>query len=239
MIGSGRVLRIVLVVVGVAVLVVVAFWAIAGATTDAATELYRVEAADVAGLDMDSQAGDISVVVEDGDDIVVRSRRTSSLWNDASSDVTVAGATLSVSSGCDRAVLFADCEVDHDVAVPPDALANLTVDATAGSISVRGFGGEVEISTTAGRVTLLDFTGPTATLRSTAGQIVVDAARPPQELDVSTTAGEIDITVPDEPYRVSTETTAGAVDVDVRQDPDGDRSISARTTAGTIDISRR
>ena len=227
-------------VLGVIILVLVAMWAITELARTTTSQEQQVAADEVDALELQGEAGSISIVVEERGDISVRSELTSGLWDEISSDMTLAEGTLSVIDDCDRGVpFFTDCQVDHELVVPPEVLSSISIQATAGAIAVRGFGGELDVFTTAGRIVVSDFAGPTADLRSTAGQILVDAVVAPQNIDVSTTAGEIAILVPDEPYRVSTDTTAGSVEVDVREDPDADRSISVSSTAGTIRITRR
>jgi DUF4097 and DUF4098 domain-containing protein YvlB len=238
--GRRRGLRLVIGVLVVIALLLVALWAITELARTTTSQEQPLAADEVDALEVRSEAGSISIVVEERGDIAVRSELSSGPWDEISSDVTLAEGTLSVTDDCDRGVpFFTDCQVDHELAVPPEVLTSISIQATAGAIDIRGFDGELDVFTTAGRIVVSDFAGPTASLRSTAGQILVDARVAPQSIDASTTAGEIALVVPDEPYRVSTDTTAGSVEVDVHEDPDAERSLSASSTAGTIRITRQ
>ena len=238
--GGRRGLWVVLGIFGVIVLVLVAMWAITELARTTTSQEQQLAADEVDALELRGEAGSISIVIEERADIGVRSELTAGLFDEVDSDVTLAEGTLSVTDDCDRGVpFFTDCQVDHELVVPPEVLDRISIQATAGAIDVRGFDGDLDVFATAGRIVVSDFTGPAADLRSTAGQILVDATVAPQSIDVSTTAGEIAILVPDETYRVETDTTAGTVEVDVREDPDADRSITASSTAGAIRITQR
>ena len=227
-------------IVGLIILVLLAMWAITELARTTTSQEQQLAADEVDALELQGAAGSISIVIEERGDISVRSELTSGLWDAVSSDVTLAGGTLSVTDDCDRGVpFFTDCQVDHELVVPPEVLDSISIQTTAGAIEVRGFDGELDVFATAGRIVVSNFAGPTANLRSTAGQILLDATVAPESIEVTTTAGEIAIRVPDETYRVSTDTTAGTVEVDVREDPDAARSLSASSTAGTIRITRR
>lgn len=223
-------------ILAIVVLLAVAVAAIAAVTRETATEQRSFSSDDVGEIEVRGTAGEMDVLVEDRDDIAVTTRLTSRLWERASSDMHLADGTLAVESDCRRTVFFTGCTVEHIILLPADAVARVQLAATAGAIEVEGFAGDLEVTTTAGRIELLAFSGRTARLKTTAGEISVQAEVAPELLEVETTAGEVDIVVPDEAYRVVAETTVGDQDVNVRQDPDADRRISVSTTAGSITI---
>lgn len=234
--SSLRPLWIVLGILVVLVLVAGAVFAVGFALSETATSGQTLSPEEVEAIEVRGTAGDVQVVVEDREDIRVESRRSSSLWTDAVSEVEVRDGVLSVVGDCDPDWFVSFCTVEHTIAVPPDVVSRLDVTTTAGAVEVLGFGGDVDAETTAGSVELLDFAGETATLTTTAGQITLEARVAPQLIEATTTAGEIDVLVPDEVYHVSTQTTVGDVDVDVRQDPDADRRIDVETTAGSVTV---
>lgn len=226
-------------ILGILVLAAVALWAIAALTedTELAEQTFSVEG--VSAVVVSGEAGDITVAVEDRSDIEVTSELTSSLWSEVRNQVETNDGALTVTSECDNILFAFNCSATHTIRVPFDAVGELDLSTTAGTISVTGSSAEVDARTTAGDVELLDYSGESATLRTTAGGITVDAATAPRSISAETTAGEIVITVPDEVYDVDTDTTAGDVDIGVRTDPGADRAISASTTAGQIRITNR
>ena len=224
-------------ILGILVLAAVALWAVAELTTETELAEQTVSVEGVTQIVVSGEAGDIAVVVEDRSDIALTSELTSSLWSEVRNQVDTGDGTLTVGSECDNAFFVFNCSAAHTIRVPTDAIGDLDLTTTAGTIAVTGSSADIDAQTTAGDIDLLDFSGTGATLRTTAGGITVDATVAPRSISAETTAGRIVITVPDEVYDVDTDTTAGDVDVSVRTDPNADRTISASTTAGEITIS--
>ena len=209
------------------------------ATRDIAVVEDAFDVSTLTSLDIAGVAGDVDIVVEDRADVLVTSRLSSSLWNDASAGASLDDGTLTLDSGCERQWLTVYCTADQTVAVPADALSHIDITTTAGDVMVTGFDGEVSLLTRAGDVVLRDFGGETAVMETTAGNVVIEAGSALRSLEARTTAGDVDVTVADETYLVTTDTSVGDVDVAVRQAPDADRRITVRTSAGDISIRRR
>lgn len=214
-IGLTVLAAIVMLAVGASVVAAVSF---AGREISSTTQSFDATA--IESLDVTTLAGDVRILVEERDDIALTSRISSTRWSEPVSSAEVSGGSLIIASGCESRLLGLRCAASHTVAVPSDVAFDLDLETTAGDIRVDGF------------------TGETAVVETTAGDITFGALSAPVRLDVTTTAGNIRIVVPDEVYRVATDTTVGGAEVQVRQDRDADRVITAETTAGRIRIAR-
>lgn len=190
-------------------------------TQEVSTARRTFDVARVDSLYISSLAGDVEVVVEERADIAVDSRLSSALGYEVASTAGVSGRSLVIASRCDLRLFATRCAASHTVAIPSDVAIDLELETTAGDITVDGFSGE------------------TATIETTAGNIVFDTSRAPRRLESRTAAGDIRLTVPDEVYRVATGSTIGEAEVEVRHDRDADRVISAETTVGRILVARR
>jgi len=131
----------------------------------------------------------------------------------------------------------------------------VAVTTSAGTVSVTGTTGGVDLRTSAGRVDVTDVAGP-ARLHSSAGaiagtvnggdvnastaagSIALDVTGDPGHLSATSRAGGVTLTVPDHTYAVDFDTSAGDVELDVRIDLDATRRITARSSAGDITIRR-
>jgi len=232
-----RGLRALIKVVGVLLLLVGAFWLVGVVTeeTDSSQDTLSAEAIDRIAVQVDS--GRIEIRAEERADVAVTAERVSSLWSQSASSVDVSDGTLSATGGCESTLFMSSCAVNYTILVPESSVTEIEARTTAGQIEIDGSSAEVNAETTAGEIRLIDYSGLSAALTTTAGGVTVEAVTPPETLTVETTAGGVDITVPDAGYRVVTDTTVGNVDVAVDQDSESDRSIVVSTTAGGITIS--
>lgn len=222
--------------VAVLLLLIVAFWALIFFTSESETLEESFDVGDIERIVIEGEAGDIELDVVDRDDIALSSELNSNVLAEAESSIDVEGNTLTVTSGCDPLFFALNCSVNHSIEVPVDAVEELELTTTAGDVDVSSFSGNVTLRATAGGIRLIEFSGVSADLETTAGSITVRATEAPELLSAQTTAGEVEIVVPDEIYSVSTDTTAGDADVLVRQDPESELVIEASTTAGDIRI---
>lgn len=206
---------------------------------DTATTTDALDASAVDALAVRTPAGEVTVTAADRDDIRVVARATSGLFSDADVDVRVEGDQLVLIGDCDG-IGIGTCTVAFEVEVPRDRALQVEVDTTAGEIALRGLTEDIDVRTTAGRVQLLDFAGPSASVVTTAGSIEAVATADVDRLDLRTTAGSIEVAIDDtEPLRVDVATTVGSQSVSVDQSVDADREVIARTTAGEIRITGR
>lgn len=231
-----RGLKLFITVIGVLLLVVGGIWLLGVATQATEVSEDTVAADGIDRVTVQVESGRVEIVVEERPDIAIATERISSAWNDPQSSVDVADGTLAAIGECESTFFMSNCAVNYTIAVPQDMITQLDVTTTAGEIEIQGSAAEVNARTTAGEIRLLDYSGLSANLTTTAGRVTVQVVTPPETLTVETTAGGVDITVPDVGYRVATDTTVGDVDVTVSQDPDSERSIVVATTAGGISI---
>jgi len=242
--GGRRVLTIVVIIALVAVALASLPWFL---STDTSTEAF--DGANVTRAEIDVDGG---VVVRAGQRVEVVFSRSWRLRPPAV-DAGVDNGVLQVNGRCPNFALFSRCSTDAEVTVPAEA--QVAVVTSAGSITVDGVQGGVELRSSAGGIDVRDVAGP-AHLRSSAGAIHgtltggdVDAESsaggvtltldgPFERLSATSSAGGIDLTVPDEAYRVDADTSAGSVNTDVRTDPDATREIYARSSAGSVTIRR-
>lgn len=228
--------KLVITVIGVLLLVAGGVWLLGVATQ--ATEVSEDTVADD-GIDrvmVQVESGRVEIVVEERSDIAITTERVSSAWSDPQSSVDVDDGTLTATGECESTFFTSNCAVNYTIAVPPEMITQLDITTTAGQIDIQGSSADVNARTTAGAITLIDYSGPSADLKTTSGGVTVHAFTAPESLTVETVAGGVDITVPDVGYQVSTDTTVGGIDVTVSQDSDSNRSIAVKTTAGGISI---
>jgi hypothetical protein len=164
-----------------------------------------------------------------------------------------AGGRLVIDSSC-PVVLAQECEIDYEIAVPPDVrvvvdargadveAADLRTDeplllhSSAGDVSAeRVVAPELDAGSSAGDVRLLEIGSPRIEARSSAGDVRVDALSPLTRLAARSSAGDVDVVVPEGVYALTA--TAGAGDVRagaIRTDPDSRRSLELRSSAGDV-----
>ena len=164
-----------------------------------------------------------------------------------------AGGRLAIDSSC-PVVLAQECEVDYDIAVPPDV--RVTVDSGAGDVEaadlrmdkpleLRSSAGDVgaervtapELAARsgAGDVRLLEIRAPRIEARSSAGDVRAEALAPLTRLLASSSAGDVDVVVPEGVYALTASAGAGDVRAGaIRTDPESRRSLELRSSAGDV-----
>jgi len=122
------------------------------------------------------------------------------------------------------------------VAVPPAA----TVEArsSAGGVKVTGLTGPLTLRTSAGSIRGENLRSTTVDAETSAGEVLLSFAEPPQDVRASTSAGSATVLVPDDgtSYAVDASTSAGSESVAVRTDPTSDRSIEVTSSAGSVRV---
>lgn len=203
-------------------------------------------------LTVHSASGDVLVSPSPDGDVHVLARVTyRSEKPELIQESTASGVLLD--NRCAGGWWFASCSVDYEVQVPP-AFA-VDVDASSGGVVVRAVDGPVVVDVSSGDIEVQDVTAELS-LRTSSGEVSgsgvrsqivraetssgdirLELATAPQELDAVASSGEIDIAVPGtEAYRVAATTSAGEEQVDVRQDPSSTRSISATSSSGDVTV---
>jgi len=117
------------------------------------------------------------------------------------------------------------------------AFADIDVETTAGNLELAGSATALTLETTAGNVDVVDFEleGDLSS-QSTAGNTTFEFTTVPSSVRVSSTAGNIEFIAPDGSYRIETDVTAGTVDSELSSDAASDRIFRFETTAGNIDL---
>jgi DUF4097 and DUF4098 domain-containing protein YvlB len=129
------------------------------------------------------------------------------------------------------------CQVDYKVRVP--AATAVTATDTAGSMTLTGLTGDIDVTDSAGGIEGTGLGAKNTVVRDSAGSIKLSYTAVPDSVDAHDSAGAITIHVPDSvAYHVDAHTTAGKTSVEVPQDQGSPHRIVAQDTAGSITISR-
>jgi len=180
-----------------------------------------------------------SVAVDAGPDDALSARITKG-YAFFAPDITTAttGGRVTLGTDCPALGLLTGCSVDFDVVTPPAAAVRAT--STAGSVMVAGISGPVLARSTAGGVAVLRSRADEVRASSTAGDVRVEADRPPARVEASTTAGGVTVVVPRGDYRIDASAGAGSVDLQgIADTPSSGRVIIASATAGDVTIRAR
>lgn len=138
--------------------------------------------------------------------------------------------------------------------VLPDRLSGIDADFTlqAGSLSVDGDFGELDVNLNAGSLNLngtardldaelnagradIDLGDVrTADLTVNAGRIVATLDTVPSEVAIEVSAGALDLTLPDEQYDLRQDVSAGSLDSRLQQSPSSENRITASVSAGSV-----
>ena len=196
-----------------------------------------------------SGPGDIAVLPsEDGDFHLVAKL----YGKNANYDYEVKNDKLTVKRRCKFAHLK-PCYADFTLYLPDDMALDLR--AGAGSISVEGWVGDVDISTSSGNVLLVDQMGfasataasggitvdgasaDTLSLTTDSGPVSVDIVDGFNLLDVETASGEVAVTVPSGDYDMSLQSDSGSIITDaVNQDSGSGQEIVVVTASGNVAV---
>ena len=217
------------------------------------TEVTSIDTADVTALDVDNDAGSVTVVgVEDSDAVVVRAQISDGL-RETGHRVVRRDGQLFVRGSCP---IFGSewCSVDYTVEVPADmhvdvdgrdgvnvsdVAGGLVAASDAGAVELVRIGGDVTAQSDQGRIDARELTASRVDARADQGRVTLEFAESPQQIVAEADQGSIDIVLPDDEdvfYVVETDADQGSVRYRVRQNPRSDRSITAKADQGSITI---
>jgi Putative adhesin len=183
-------------------------------------------------LTIDTNHGDVRIVAAAGPEVRVTKRVRYGL-SEPRTEESVGPDGLALRSTCNW---ITPCSVDYVIALPP----GFTVDArsSSGDIRVDGTSGPLRIDTSAGDVRGNDLRSTEVTAESSAGDVNLDFATPPERVSVQSSAGDVRVTVPavTGAYRVDVDTSVGDTRVTVPTDPASTRRIRADTSAGDVEV---
>lgn len=202
-------------------------------------------------LDITTSTGNVTVVPSRDERVHVRTEARYGLDEPTLVEETDA-AGLRLAAHCES-FLATRCEVSYTVEVP-QAIA-VTVEGDGGDVTVRGTTGPVTVSQRSGDVFLQDLAGPvevttivgevrgsglrggSARIDTGSGDVLLDMAVPPDQLQVISDSGEIEVGVPPVPYRVDARSRAGDERIAVPIDLTSRRLIVV--SSGAEDVSVR
>jgi hypothetical protein len=194
-----------------------------------------------------------AVTVRGGDRTGVSGTRVVSRGlNTPALDERVDGDTLTLHVSCPNVtpwcgvtyVLDVPRDVDVSGSISDDSFAatdlsgDISVQATAGEISLDRVSGTLDLGTHAGRVSATDVTSQQVTASTTAGVVSLSFAAPPRSVTTAARAGGIEIQVPNDgtPYRVDTGSSHHSVDVSVTIDRNAEHTITAIADPGSVQV---
>jgi hypothetical protein len=112
------------------------------------------------------------------------------------------------------------------------------VEIATGGLEARGLAGDVDVSISAGGVSLSDLRAERVRTSVTTGGVMLDFAEPPREVTAATSVGGVGVVVPDDgtAYDVRTTVSVGEASVGVATDADARNVLDLTTTVGGIDV---
>jgi len=207
-------------------------------------------------LEVTSNDGDIVVRTgAPGAPTQIRSRVTDAFRSGRYTEAVSAGV-LRVRGFCSGGLIIADaCAVNLDLVVAPGTAVRVnsrngdaTVIGATGPVEVTLVQGDIRVAqvpatarlnTREGNVRGQGLTAPTLSARSRNGNIRLDFAAAPVDLQAITTNGDVRIGVPDsrDGYRVQASARLGDRSVTVPQDARSGRSITVKSSTGDVHVS--
>lgn len=207
-------------------------------------------ASDVTRLDIASDTGSVTVVAGTGDSVLIRSEISRGLGTTEATERLTSGV-LELRGRC-RGPNAVWCSVDYVVEIPADR--DVVIDASNGSVVVRGVMGNVEIDNDNGRIEIDDVGGDlsvsndngsivgrglsSSTVRADDdnGRIDLSFDEAPDSVVASTSNGSIAVEVPDTDvaFAVDIQASNGSTENGVRTDPASSNTIELSTDNGSI-----
>jgi len=254
--ASARVIAILTICAGAAVIVGAAAGAVVSGIRSAATgtDTLTADAAGIAALDIDIDRADFEVVydrvdqaeltvvgavgdwrmVRDDDELSVHTDRSwFSGWFGGSGDRAVLTLPLS----------YADRTVDASLALAGGALrttgafGELDVDLAAGAIDVSGTADELDVDISAGRAAIDLADVAEGDVQVSAGELTgALTGTAPRALTIDVSAGRLDLTLPDEPYTVTSDVSAGGFDNRLETSATSSSRIAVSVSAGQVTL---
>jgi hypothetical protein len=206
----------------------------------------------VDAIDADNDAGSLTVLGENRDDVVVEADIVRGLFS-PDHDIRVVDGTLRIDGSCP---VLPDtwCDLDITVRMPRDV--DVSAEVSGGGIRVEGLTGRLDLDTSGGGVRVVDVSGPlrlsasgggvtgtalrsdTVDAASSGGGVRLVFAAEPTTVDASSSGGGVTVVLPDTDatYAVDASSSGGGVRTDVRTDPDSDRTIRVSSSGGGVTV---
>lgn len=202
-------------------------------------------------------SGDVEVIGEARDDVLVDAAIQRGMWRGAwqpETELRRDGVRLDATSGCSlwAHIGVSDCGASFTVRVPRGTRVVIeaksgdvrvmridgivTVGVSSGDVHADDAGGPLAIETSSGDVSVEGYLGRRLSVETSSGDVALRTVSAPRRVRARASSGDVDVRVPDVPYRVSVQTGSGDEDVQVRRDADAPRSIEATTGSGDVTI---
>jgi hypothetical protein len=215
-----------------------------------------VPAAGLAGLIVENGAGSTRVVGVEGADTVTVQARVSDGLRPTRHSIGRRDGFLVVAASCPT-IASHWCRVNYTIEVPADmrvdvsgqgritvldVAADVVVDAHDGAVVLERLAGDVRASARDGRVEATSLTSDSVVVDAADFGIDLAFATSPREVVARASYGDVDIVLPDGPadadiaYAVDGQASEGRTTAAIRQDPDSDRTITARADDGSVNV---
>lgn len=207
---------------------------VAGFFTQRATEVVEPTGT-VSAVVVTVTSGDVTLVpAASGRLRVERTVRWS--FDRPSGGVALRDGTATVTGDCSGGPLFGTCAVDVLVQVPTGV--SVSTRTTSGDVTVRDLTGRLDLQTTSGDLQGSGLRSRNARLQSTAGDLNVAFAEPPDDVALEATAGDVVLRLPvaGVSYRVDDRSSVGDRRVEVPTDAASPHKVSVRTSLGDITV---
>lgn len=173
-------------------------------------------------------------------------------WRKPTLKVTSVASGVTIGGHCSN-LIDSICGQDMVVQVPADF--RVTAHSSGGDVSANGLTGALNLSSSSGDVSADNAVGPlvldssagdvdASGLRSTdvvasssAGDVSLAFAEPPNRVEAGSSAGDVDVTLPNTvAYRVTAHSSAGDTNVGVHTDSTATRTVDAHSSAGDVTV---
>lgn len=172
--------------------------------------------------------GDVTLTGTGQDQVQVERALRASPLSEPTEEAHQRGQDLHLEASCANVLLlslFGGCTIDYDISVPEGTA--VTVETNSGQISVENVDGELDLSSTSGRVLVAGNDGDT-TVETVSGQITLEQVR--GTADLESTSG--DITAEGEGQGIEVAGTSGKVDVSGFDA----RTVVAESVSGDVQV---
>ncbi|ADB48696.1 DUF4097 family beta strand repeat-containing protein [Conexibacter woesei] len=197
-------------------------------------------------LTIDDEEGDVAVVAEARDDVLVETR---SRWTGArpAARVAAGGDVLRLTGRCDRLDVRlvasrdwrwgSECAVSYRVRVPVGL--DVRVSTGTGDVRLVGLAGAIDAEAHDGDVTAVGLRSPHVTLRATgAGAIRARFAAVPGAVDARAEGGAVRLALPPGRYHLSADAPRGRtwIGAGIDADPAGRSTVGASAGDGDVTV---
>jgi hypothetical protein len=191
-------------------------------------------AAGIATVAVSTDRGTVRVIASDRDDISLGGYISDGLGGTDHS-ARVRGSRLEVDGSCAFPTAYW-CVASYTLRVPRDVRVVLW--SGSGDVSAHGVTSAADLTAQQGDVDGIGLRSATVHASSDHGDVQLQFARAPRDVDASSTHGDVTVVVPrgSGPYRVKLSTDHGSTSGDVRTDPSATRIIDLSSAHGDVTV---